>query len=220
MSTRRKQKKGENRKRGLFGFSGPSSPNGKKALDAALVVIAAGAGAMAGAAVGKHSLYPGLAAAAAGSWIEQPLLIAAGSGMAFSHAPTATPSAQEGVAGIVEEAKNRVMAFGSQMMEKSYLDKVISTNNSAPVSGIEGLGEVNYFISDNAANYEVPQLDFSRYDQAVAQLTSDNAIQGVDAMDLKGVDAMDLQGVDAMDLKGTDAFELQGLEDFAGLSIL
>ncbi len=108
-------------------------------------------GAGAGAALGKPSLLIGLAVITAGHYYKSNKIIAVGTGMLASSAYKAV----SGVSGTgtdgLDGAKERLKAFGQDLKERLYLDKIKSliSKKGSSNSGTDGLGEVSYFNPNN-----------------------------------------------------------------------
>ena len=110
-------------------------------------------GAGAGAAIGKPSLLLGLGTIFVGHYCKSKKVIALGTGMLT----TGTFKAIKGIDGTevagFDGAKERFKAFGQDLKERLYLDKIknlISKKKSENNNGTEGLGEVKYFNPNNA----------------------------------------------------------------------
>lgn len=96
------------------------------------VALAVGAGGFIGAVLGKHSFWPGLLATGAGYYWNLRPLKAIGIGMmASSHllAPNERAArTKEGFDKNAEwqDAKSRMKQYGSSLLERTYLDKVVN----------------------------------------------------------------------------------------------
>lgn len=104
-------------------------------------------GAGAGAAIGKPSLLIGLGVIMAGHYYKSNKIIAVGTGMLASSAYKAMKGVDgTGVDGL-DGAKERLKAFGQDLKERLYLDKIKSliSKKTTEKSGTDGLGEVSYF---------------------------------------------------------------------------
>lgn len=135
---------------------------GGKSIGIAVTDLIVGglAGGAAGAAVGKHSLWIGLLASAAGNYMGQPLISTVGIGMMASGGYQLTGSSVSGLGG-TEEAKQRIKAFGTNLKERLFLDKIIKPKEAVK-TGTNGLGNVQYFKYPHSAEKE---LDMGALDE-------------------------------------------------------
>lgn len=96
------------------------------------LLLSVGAGGFLGAVLGKHSFWPGLIATGAGYYLDLRPLKAIGVGMmASSHLLAPNQRAARTKAGFdwpaeKEDAKSRMTQYGSSILERTYLDKLIN----------------------------------------------------------------------------------------------
>lgn len=122
-------------------------------------------GAGAGVAIGRPSLLLGLGVIMAGHYYKSNKIMALGTGMLASSTYGAVKgmggNGAEGVEGF-DGAKERLKAFGQDLKERLYLDKIknliskkkTETDND---NGAEGLGETTYFNPN--ASLDMGSLD-------------------------------------------------------------
>ena len=112
------------------------------------------AGAGAGAAIGKPSLLLGLGVIMAGHYYKSNKLTAIGTGMLASGAYKAVKGVDGTEVAGLDGAKERLQAFGKDLKERLYIDKIKNIiSNKKPekeTTGTEGLGEIQYFNPTNA----------------------------------------------------------------------
>lgn len=125
------------------------------------------AGGLAGAAVGKHSLWIGFLASAAGNYMGQPLISTAGIGMMASGGYQAMSSGSVSGLGGTEEAKQRIKAFGANLKERFFLDKIIKPKEAAK-TGTNGLGNVQYFKYPHNVEKELDMGALDQIEQEIA----------------------------------------------------
>lgn len=113
------------------------------------VVVGAVAGGAAGSAFGRFSLIVGAAVTGLGHYYKNRLATVFGLGMMSSTgyqagqlAMKGTP--KEGLEGVIEGAKERVMSFKDALQEKLFLDKVLKPKEKKSES-TNGVGDVQYF---------------------------------------------------------------------------
>lgn len=177
--------KGKNKKKGKGSLSGvagdnPASEQIVKALThGGLILLSGLAAGGAGAAIGKHSIWPGLAGILYGAYKDNnPYLIAAGLGFFLSNGYQTMASSQtttQGVDGLdfkqlATEAKDRVGTFFKNFSEKLYLPT--SPPSTTPTTTVQGLGEndVTYFVNPYSKN----ELDMSALDRIQEQIAAMN----------------------------------------------
>lgn len=113
-------------------------------IETGMVLLIGLVGAGLGKALGRPSALAGLGAAYLGFYLGQPRLQSLGLGMvAGGSLPGGSLKGVDGaeVSGL-EGAKERLKEFGQDLKHRLYLDKIIKQKS---VSGIEGLGNVEYF---------------------------------------------------------------------------
>lgn len=107
-------------------------------------------GAGAGAAIGRPSLLVGLGTIVAGHYFNSSRALCFGAGMIASGGYKMATGIQGTEVGGLEGMKERVKAFGSDIKDRLYLDKVIKPKAKPNTTeGIDGPGEVQYFKYPN-----------------------------------------------------------------------
>lgn len=113
-------------------------------IEAGMTLLIGLVGAGLGKAFGRPSALVGLGTAYAGFYFGQPRLQSLGLGMVAGG--SLAGGSLKGVDGAevsgLEGAKERLKEFGEDLKHRFYLDKIIKQKS---VSGIEGLGNVEYF---------------------------------------------------------------------------
>lgn len=110
-----------------------------------LVVGVVGAG-FAGAAIGKPSLLVGFGTSLVGHYLGSSAATSFGLGMMASGGYQIA-NGTNGVNGLgtIEGAKERMKAFGQNLKERLYLDKIVNKKTSDKDNGTNGMGNVQYF---------------------------------------------------------------------------
>ncbi len=106
------------------------------------------AGAGIGAVLGKPSLLVGLGTIVAGHYYKSPRALVLGAGMVASGGYKMTTGIQGTPIGGIEGVKERFKAFGSDIKERLYLDKIIKPK--AGTNDLKGVGTVQYFDPSKA----------------------------------------------------------------------
>jgi hypothetical protein len=129
------------------------------------LVVGVVGGGLAGAAVGKPSLLVGLGTTMIGHYAGSSLATSFGLGMMASggYQIGAGAVSGTGLSGI-EEAKERMKAFGANIKERFYLDKIIKPKAE---EGTNGLGKVQYFKYPQQKNQS---LDMAALDHIESQI--------------------------------------------------
>jgi hypothetical protein len=124
------------------------------------LVVGVVGGGLAGAAVGKPSLLVGLGTSLIGHYAGSPIATSFGLGMMASGGYQIGTAAVNGtgLSGI-EEAKERMKAFGENFKKQLYLDKIIKPKSAE--EGANGLGKVQYFKYPSQKNLKDQPLDMS-----------------------------------------------------------
>lgn len=106
------------------------------------LVVGVIGGGLAGAAIGKPSLLVGLGTSLIGHYSGTPLATSLGLGMMASGGYQIS----SGVSGLdgMDEAKERIKAFGQNIKSRLYLDKIMKPSANAE-EGTNGVGSVQYF---------------------------------------------------------------------------
>lgn len=137
------------------------------------LLVGAALGGLTGAALGRWSLLAGAALNFAGNYWEQHAVSSFGVGMMASgfqaKAPTAATNGVDGTDDLfgLADAKDRAIAYGKGFAQKMWLDKFIPSLKPA---GVNGLGEVQYFVYPN--ENPVGAIDMSALDQLEAQVSA------------------------------------------------
>ena len=108
------------------------------------LVVGVVGGGLAGAAFGKPSLLFGLGTSLIGHYMGSSTATSFGLGMMASGGYQIT-SGTNGVNGLgtIDAAKERIKAFGNNLKERFYIDKIVKPKVKEP--GTNGLGNVQYF---------------------------------------------------------------------------
>lgn len=161
-------------------------------------LVGAALGGLTGAALGRWSLLAGAAINVAGNYWEQHAVSSFGVGMMASGFQAKAPSAAtNGVNGTdddllgLNDAKERALAYGKGFAQKMWLDKFIP---SLKPSGVNGLGEVQYFVYPN--ENPVGAIDMSALDRLESQV-SQSAQQYAGKQQVSGLDEM--EGIEGLD---------------------
>lgn len=122
--------------------------------------LSAGVGAFAGAAMGKPSFYSGIATTVAGALLKSPVISHLGMGMTLSGGYQVV-SGFEGTG--INGVKERIKAFGEDLKQRMYLDKVFKPKDELPM---DGFGNVQYFRYPLNGS----QLDTTAIDKVIADI--------------------------------------------------
>jgi hypothetical protein len=136
--------------------------NARNSMIEAVKSLAVGVigGGLAGAAIGKPSLAVGLGTTLTGNFLNVPLLSTFGVGMMASGGYQ-IGAGLKGTDGL-DGAKDRMKAFGQNLKERLYLDKMIKKKDGT--NGVNGVGEVQYF------KYPQKELDMGSLDNLEQQI--------------------------------------------------
>jgi hypothetical protein len=136
--------------------------NARNSMIEAVKSLAVGVigGGLAGAAIGKPSLAVGLGTTLTGNFLNVPLLSTFGVGMMASGGYQ-IGAGLKGTDGL-DGAKDRMKAFGQNLKERLYLDKIIKKKDGT--NGVNGVGEVQYF------KYPQKELDMGSLDNLEQQI--------------------------------------------------
>lgn len=133
------------------------------------LVVGVVGGGLAGAAVGKPSLLVGIGATFIGHYADSPLATSFGLGMMASGGYQIGNAAVNGTAlSGIEGAKERMKAFGENIKERFYLDKIIKPKSAE--EGASGLGKVQYFKYPMQKDLKDQPLDMSALDSIEQQI--------------------------------------------------
>lgn len=109
------------------------------------ILIGALGGGLAGAIVGRGSLFIGVAITGAGHYMGQSAMTAFGIGMMSSGGYQALKGGDlKGLDGL-QGVKERVKAFSENVKNRLFLDKVIKSKKKADDADVNGVGDVQYY---------------------------------------------------------------------------
>lgn len=140
------------------------------------VVVGVVAGGVAGSAIGRASLIIGAAVTGLGHYYKSRLASIFGVGMmaANGYQQSGTQmqgTPKEGLEGLIEGAKERVMNFKDTFTEKLFLDKVRKKKEETKGQQTNGVGEVQYFTyPENKELGEGKELDLTALDNLEKQV--------------------------------------------------
>lgn len=100
-------------------------------------------GAGVGAVIGKPSLLVGLGTIVAGHYYKSPRALVLGAGMIASGGYKMATGIQGTPLGGMEGVKERFKAFGADIKDRLYIDKIMKLKSGT--DGLKGLGAVQYF---------------------------------------------------------------------------
>lgn len=110
------------------------------------LVIGAVGGGLAGAAVGKPSLLVGFGTSLIGHYMGSSLATSFGLGMMASGGYQIGTDAVNGTSTSgLNGVKERVKAFGTNIKQRLYLDKIIKPKDGEKEESTDGMGSVQYF---------------------------------------------------------------------------
>lgn len=139
------------------------------------VVVGVVAGGVAGSAIGRASLIIGAAVTGLGHYYKSRLASIFGVGMmaANGYQQSGTQmqgTPKDGLEGLIEGAKERVMNFKDTFTEKLFLDKVMKKEEKKDEQ-TKGVGEVQYFTyPENKELGEGKELDLTALDNLEKQV--------------------------------------------------
>ncbi|MBI3502307.1 MAG: hypothetical protein HY063_10985 [Bacteroidetes bacterium] len=147
------------------------------------VVIGVVAGGVAGSAIGRASLLIGAAVTGLGHYYKSRLASVFGIGMMAANGYQQTNEQmkgvekEEGLEGMIEGAKDRVMNFKDTFKEKLFLDKVLkSKEEKKNDESTKGVGDVQYFTyPENKELGEGKELDLTALDKIEKQVADAGA---------------------------------------------
>ncbi|MCC7303083.1 MAG: hypothetical protein IT233_10620 [Bacteroidia bacterium] len=138
------------------------------------VVVGVVVGGVAGSAIGRASLIVGAAITGLGHYYKNHLASIFGVGMmaanGFQGNTEMKGTPKEGLEGVIEGAKDRVMAFKDTFSQKLYLDKVMKKKEEKKET-TNGVGEVQYFTyPENKELGQGQELDLTALDKLEKQV--------------------------------------------------
>lgn len=107
------------------------------------LVVGVVGGGIAGAAVGKPSLLVGFGTSLIGHYMGSSLATSFGLGMMASGGYQIGSGTVNGT--VTENVKERVKAFGANIKQRLYLDKIIKPKEATKEETTNGMGDVQYF---------------------------------------------------------------------------
>jgi hypothetical protein len=107
------------------------------------LVVGVVGGGLAGAAVGKPSLLVGFGTSLIGHYMGSSLATSFGLGMMASGGYQIGSGTVNGT--VTENVKERVKAFGTNIKQRLYLDKIIKPKDETKEETTNGMGDVQYF---------------------------------------------------------------------------
>lgn len=152
------------------------------------VVIGVIGGGLAGAAIGKPSFLVGLGVTGIGHYTGNPMATLFGVGlMAANGFQSKSVSGFEGMDGV----KERVLAYGQELKEKLYLDKVAFLNKEKEESA-NGIGDLQYFDYGNEMKGASSELsnELAALDEIEHQIEN----SGLRHMQVNGIGVGDVDG--------------------------
>jgi len=110
------------------------------------LVVGVVGGGLAGAAIGKPSLLVGLGTSLIGHYMGSSMATSFGLGMMASGGYQIGQGAVNGT-GLtgLDGAKERMKAFGANIKQRLYIDKIIKPKETQSDEGTNGMGNVQYF---------------------------------------------------------------------------
>jgi len=146
----------------------PGKQMGKAGKDMLVdVVIGVVAGGATGAMIGKPSLITGLLVNFAGHFVEIPLISTFGMGMMAANGFQSEP-AISGNEGMVERAKQRLIVYKNNFLQKTYIDKL--KKGKTEVATDQPVGEVKYFVYPHANGADMSAMDMTDLDRIENQI--------------------------------------------------
>lgn len=110
------------------------------------LVVGVVGGGLAGAAIGKPSLLVGLGTSLIGHYMGSSMATSFGLGMMASGGYQISQGAVNGTSLTgLDGAKERMKAFGANIKQRLYIDKIIKPKEIQSDEGTNGIGNVQYF---------------------------------------------------------------------------
>jgi hypothetical protein len=132
------------------------------------LVVGVVGGGIAGAAIGKPSLFVGLGTSLIGHYSGVPMVTSLGLGMMASGGYQIGSGLMNGVSGI-DGVKERVKSFGENIKQRLYLDKIIKPKKQTDESA-NGVGSVQYFKYPKSETQELDMGSLDNIEQEIARL--------------------------------------------------
>lgn len=132
------------------------------------LLIGAVGGGVAGAAIGKPSLLVGFGTSLIGHYMGSSLATSFGLGMMASGGYQVGADAVNGTGTSgLDGVKERIKAFGTNIKQRLYLDKVIKAKDSDKEETTDGMGNVQYF--KYPANQELDMGSLENIENEIAR---------------------------------------------------
>lgn len=146
------------------------------------VVVGVVAGGVAGSAIGRASLIIGAAVTGLGHYYKSRLASIFGVGMMAANGYQQTNTQmqgtpKEGLEGMIEGAKERVMNFKDTFAQKLFLEKILKNKEEKKEEQTtKGIGDVQYFTyPENKELGEGKELDLTALDNLEKQIAESGA---------------------------------------------
>lgn len=124
------------------------------------LLVGAVGGGVAGAAIGKPSLLIGFGTSLIGHYMGSSLATSFGLGMMASGGYQVGTDAVNGTGTSgLNGVKERVKAFGTNIKQRLYLDKIIKTKDKEKEESTDGMGNVQYFKYPENAELDMSSLE-------------------------------------------------------------
>lgn len=134
------------------------------------LVVGVIGGGLAGAAVGKPSLLVGFGTSLIGHYMGSSMATSFGLGMMASGGYQISSGAVNGLSGL-DGAKERMKAFGTNIKQRLYLDKIIKPKEESKEKeeGTNGVGSVQYFKYPQKETQELDMSGLDEIENAIAR---------------------------------------------------
>ncbi|MFL5763879.1 MAG: hypothetical protein ACJ77K_08065 [Bacteroidia bacterium] len=124
------------------------------------LVVGVVGGGLAGAAIGKPSLLVGLGTSLIGHYMGSSMATSFGFGMMASGGYQIGQGAMNGTSLTgLDGAKERMKAFGQNIKQRLYIDKIIKPKETDSGDGANGMGNVQYFKYPQNQELDMGALD-------------------------------------------------------------
>lgn len=140
------------------------------------VVVGVVAGGVAGSAIGRASLIIGATVTGLGHYYKSRLASVFGVGMMAANGFQQTDqqmkgTPKDGLEGMIEGAKERMLNFKDMFSQKLFLDKVMKKDKEEKKEEkTEGVGEVQYFSYPENKSLKEGEVDLNALDQLERQI--------------------------------------------------
>ncbi|MFO0356428.1 MAG: hypothetical protein ACK50A_05690 [Sphingobacteriaceae bacterium] len=135
------------------------------------LVVGVVGGGLAGAAIGKPSLLVGFGTSLIGHYMGSSMATSFGMGMMASGGYQIGQGAVNGTSlSGLEGAKERMKAFGQNIKQRLYLDKIIKPKEAeTKEEGTNGMGSVQYFKYPQRETQEIDMSGLDEIENAIAR---------------------------------------------------